>query len=70
MTILEEKALEFCSMFADSVVILDEDKEIAGFTCPTCGEPIYFEDWNDEDTENWLRCPICMFYFNGSDEEL
>lgn len=31
MTILEEKALEFCSMFADSVVILDEDKEIAGY---------------------------------------
>ena len=57
-------------MFVDSVVILDEDKEIAGFTCPTCGEPIYFEDWNDEDMENWLRCPICMFYFNGSDEEL
>ena len=76
MAILEEKALEFCSMFTDSVVILNDDKEkekekeIAGFTCPTCGEPIYFEDWDDGDTENWLRCPICMFYFSGSDEEI
>lgn len=64
MTILEEKALEF----ADEV-ILGEDEEAVGFYCPTCGEPIYFEDWDNRETGNWLRCPICMGYFDGSDED-
>lgn len=29
------------------------------FLCPECGEPIYFEDW--EDYENWDVCPVCDF---------
>ena len=31
------------------------------FICPDCGEPIYREDW--EDDENWDECPICEFNF-------
>ena len=28
------------------------------FICPECGEPIYAEDWGDEELE---ICPVCEF---------
>ena len=41
----------------------EEQKNLVGVECPFCGEPIYFDDW-DED-EPWLCCPICL---NEGDE--
>ena len=30
------------------------------YICPECGEPVYKEDWEDNDFEGCL-CPICGF---------
>ena len=60
---------EFCEVamavddIYDTSLIFDEDTgKIVGYHCPHCGEPIYFEDWED----NYIQypatittCPIC-----------
>jgi len=28
------------------------------YTCPCCGEPVYEDDWSQEELENFI-CPIC-----------
>ena len=45
------------------LVFLNADA-IEAIECPTCGEPIYFEDWHDG-LENWLVCPICEEEFKN-----
>ena len=30
------------------------------FVCPSCGEPLYEDDWK---YHNWETCPICDFGF-------
>lgn len=35
------------------------DREEGFFICPECAEPIYAEDWSQEDLEE--GCPICEF---------
>lgn len=35
------------------------------YVCPECGEPIYLEDWQTQDLENFL-CPVCEW--NGEEE--
>lgn len=52
-------AANYCEKVFDVQVDYDEDKF---FICPTCGEPIYEEDWKDHD--DWHCCPICEKYFN------
>lgn len=73
MTNLQQNAMEYCVEAYGVPVILggDYDEEILGFVCPNCGEAIYFEDWVDKDTENWLLCPICEDFFceDEDDEE-
>lgn len=39
--------------------VIEEDNVIIGFICPNCGELVYSEDWIEEDTDNWTKCPIC-----------
>lgn len=57
--------MEFCYETYGSVPIINEDtQQIEGFICPNCGDPIYFEDWTYEETDNWLSCPICGEYFD------
>ena len=75
MTYLQREDME-CRVQLYGVPVIfggDHDEEILGFVCPSCGEPIYFEDWTDKDTENWLLCPICEDFFcedeNDEDEE-
>lgn len=41
--------------------------EEAWYICPECGEPIYFDDWADE--ENFMRCPICHWNYETCDYE-
>lgn len=69
MTDIQYNAFEFCTTTYGVPSILGgrHDEEILGFVCPSCGEPIYFEDWSDKDTENWLMCPICEDFF-GEEE--
>ena len=35
------------------------------FICPECGEPLYEEDYNDEDfiLEDKFGCPICDYNY-------
>lgn len=37
-------------------VFVDWDERF--FECPECGEPIYEEDWQDDELE---ICPVCGF---------
>lgn len=71
MNNFQKRTMEYCTMFEDSVVILggEKDKEILGFTCPICNEPLYFEDWNNNQTRNWSICPICGSYLVDEDNE-
>lgn len=49
---------EINAMFAHkeygSYVDLDE----CYYICPFCGEPVYKDDWNEEELNKYL-CPIC-----------
>ena len=29
------------------------------FICPECGEPVYADDWHDNDFSHGYICPIC-----------
>lgn len=40
------------------------DWEDCFYLCPECGEPIYGEDWSEDDLEEFL-CPVCEFYGDG-----
>lgn len=31
------------------------------YTCPFCGEPVYKDDWSEEELSKYL-CPICEDY--------
>ncbi len=35
------------------------EEDEAWFICPECQEPIYFDDWTEEETHGWSDCPIC-----------
>jgi NAD-dependent SIR2 family protein deacetylase len=41
---------------------VDWDEEF--FICPECGEPIYAEDWSNNDDIALGMCPICGMYLN------
>lgn len=58
-------AAEYCEEVYGCEVI--ERNVIIGFICPNCNELIYSKDWTDEDTDNWLKCPICEEWF-GEEE--
>lgn len=30
------------------------------YLCPECGEPVYYDDWEEGDLDAWV-CPICGF---------
>lgn len=36
----------------------DENSDL-WFTCPECGDPILYEDWEDDEELNSGCCPIC-----------
>ena len=42
----------------------EEQGNLVGVVCPSCGEPNYFDDWGED--EIWFRCPICL---NKGDED-
>ena len=44
---------EYCDNVYGSEVF-EEDGVIIGFICPHCGELVYFDDWTDKETENWM----------------
>lgn len=35
------------------------------FICPDCGEPIYYEDWEDWFEGHTYFCPVCNYYFDN-----
>ena len=41
----------------------EEQENLVGVVCPFCGEPIFFDDWDE--SEPWFCCPICL---NEGDE--
>lgn len=51
----------YCEATYGSFIEYGEDEdEILSFSCPVCGELLYFQDWSHpHETENWLVCPIC-----------
>lgn len=53
-----EEAREFCE--ANYGVVIDEDD---AFSCPECGEPLYYEDYDRPDVWEgkapWSFCPVC-----------
>ena len=55
----KKMARDFNEDFGSELFYSDEEQEnLVGVECPFCGKPIYFDDW-DED-ESWFRCPICL----------
>ena len=61
----KKMAHDFNEDYGSELFYSDEEQEnLVGVECPFCGEPIYFDDW-DED-EPWFRCPICL---NEGDED-
>jgi len=61
----KKMARDFNEDYGSELFYSDEEQEnLVGVECPFCGEPIYFDDW-DED-ELWFRCPICL---NEGDED-
>ena len=58
---------DYCEEGCDRDVI-EEDNVITGFICPNCRKLVYSEDWTDEDTDNWTKCPICGEFFGETDE--
>lgn len=59
---LFENAANYCEE-AFGCEVFEDNNIIVGFICPSCGELIYSEDWTDEDTDNWTKCPICEEFF-------
>ena len=54
----KEMAYDFSKHYNSPHFCSDEEQQnLIGVGCPFCGEPIYFDDW-DEDS-NWAACPIC-----------
>jgi acetone carboxylase gamma subunit len=60
---------EYCNETYGSELIFDEDQgTLDAFICPSCGEPLYFYDWEIEETEFWACCPICkQDFFEGEE---
>ncbi len=55
-----ELAADYCNDVYGCELIFDEETgKLEGFICPSCGEPLYENDWSDKATENWTECPIC-----------
>lgn len=55
-----ELAADFCNGAYGCELIFDEEtSRLEAFVCPSCGEPLYKDDWSDKETENWMVCPIC-----------
>jgi hypothetical protein len=55
----KKMAHDFNEDYGSGLFYDDEEQEnLVGVECPFCGEPIYYDDW-DED-ESWFRCPICL----------
>ena len=44
------------------------DWEERFYNCPSCGEPVYECDWDNDVLEMWL-CPVCEDYDFEEDEE-
>lgn len=44
------------------------DWEERFYLCPECDEPVYEEDWNDDDLFDML-CPICEYSNHEEDWE-
>ena len=54
--------------YCETIYGIQYDRDEEFFICPECGEPIYFEDWDDIE-ENWETCPVCEFSFMEGDNE-
>jgi hypothetical protein len=63
------KEAKYCFENYGSCYICERDKDykeiIIGFICPSCGEPIHYEDYKDEEWEDepWSYCPVCDAIF-------
>lgn len=65
---LFKKMAKYCKRRYGSILFLDKvTEDIAGFTCPECGDPIWFEDWVGAD--RYMSCPNCGEIFRRDDEE-
>ncbi len=60
------EVLRYVEKYYDDFPCHEDDEETINdyFTCPNCGEPIYYRDypkieWKDEDDIGNYICPIC-----------
>lgn len=58
--------MDYVQKYYDDCPCHEDDEETADdfFTCPNCGEPIYYSDypeieWRDNDSVGNYICPIC-----------
>lgn len=62
-----DEAAMYCEEHYDSEVHMDRDGMIDYFECPFCHEKLYFDDYDEKDTDYWHKCPKCYIAFGYED---